>query len=311
VADISGIGPRTAAALADADVGSLQELCALTAGEADAIADLVTGLSRAGMHRALAEAQFHLLGDDGAHAAGALVQAGFDTLDALLAASTSRVQTLTGLDEVRALALQVQAARTGLTFQALLRVVDASGAPIPRPALEVTDSGLAGRNPVAVREGDDEGWVLSPPLRRDRIHRLFVTVGGQRRMVRLVAPGSLVLRRTIVLADPPRRSPMTPAKPLVLGRGHFLFEQVALPDCQDQVFRVGATDTGVTCAHAVVRSVVPFGVVTGVLRLPAADVPGSEGDYVTVDAGALRAASDAERDDALRSRGGALLGRWP
>lgn len=309
VTDLDGVGPRTGAALAELGLRSMQELSALTPEQADSVADLVAGLSREGMRRVVDESQFHLLGQS-ADVAGALVAAGYRDLLALLAAPTSRIQDVTGLDETQALALQVQAARTGLTFQGLLHVVDGAGAAIARPVVEVGNAGLGGHAPVATRTGDADGWVLTPPLRRDRAHRMHILADGHRRMVRLVAPGGLILRSTIVLQEPPRRAPMQAQKPLVLGRGQFVFEDVAIADAEGHVFRVGVTEGGQTSLHAAQRSLIPYGVVTGVLRLPAADVPGTEGDFVCVDAGTVRPATDHERDDALLSRGGALIGRW-
>jgi hypothetical protein len=314
VEHLTGIGPRLAGVLDGFGFGSVQELSGLHPGQADALAEVVAGVSPAGMRRAVAEAAFHLVGSDGALLAATLVDNGITSLLELLAAPTQRVVNLGGggWDTARAAVLQLDAARARLTFQVLLRVLDGDGAPVGLPRVEVADSGLADIRPVVMREGDDQGWVVTPPLRRDRVHHVFVVVSGHRRVLRVNAGFGPVQRRTMVLSAPPRRGPVAPAQTLVVGPAYPLVDEIGLGQAQDgQVFRVGPTQGAEVPLRAMVRSFVPGGVITEVMAVPTTALPAGsvEGSYVVVEAGALRAARDDERDDALRSRGGLLAGR--
>lgn len=313
VDSITGIGPRIAEVLADLGFGSVQALAALRPDQAESLADVVAGLSPAGMQRSVAEATFHLLSPDGGLLAAALVEDGITSPLELLAAPTQRIENLTpGWETARVAALQLQAARVGLTFQVLLRVLDGGGDPIARPRVEVANSGLADRRPVVAREGDDDGWVLTPPLRRDRAHRVFVLAAGFRRTLRVTADWGLVQRRTLVLSDPPRGGPVTPERTLLVGPATYLLDEITMAQAVDgQVFRVGDTQQAEVPLYSAQRSYLPGGVITVVLRVPPTELPNGAvaGNYVAVEAGAIRPAGDDERDSALQARGGLLAER--
>jgi hypothetical protein len=241
-----------------------------------------------------------------------LVDDGIASPMELVAASTSRIVALggDGWTTERALSLQLDAARSQLTFMVLLRVLDGAGKPVASPRLEVADSGLAQRQPVVQRRGDAEGWVLSPPLRRDRRHRLFVGAAGKRRMLLVSAPQSgAVLRRTLVLTPPLRRAPLRSQGNVLVGPASYLFDEIPLSRAkQAEVFRVGEIADGKAVLRSVDRSFIPGGVVTRVVHVPADAMPrrAPEGEYVVVDAGRLRKATRGERDAALASRGGVV-----
>lgn len=314
VEHLSGIGPRLAGVLDGFGFGSVQELTGLRPDQADALAEVVVGVTPAGMRRAVTEAAFHLVSPDGAALAATLLDNGITSLLELLAAPTQRVVNLGGggWDTARAAVLQLDAARARLTFQVLLRVLDGDGTPVGLPQVEVADSGLADIRPVVVREGDAAGWVLTPPLRRDRVHHVFVVASGHRRVLRVSAGFGLVQRRTIVLSEPPRRGPVAPAQTLVVGPSYSLVNEIALGQASDgQVFRVGPTQGTEVSLRAVVRSFLPGGVITAVMPVPTTALPtgAAEGSYVVVQAGVLHAASDDQCEAALRSRGGLLAGR--
>ncbi len=312
VGNLSGIGPRLADALAGFGFGSVEEMAGLPREQADSLAEVVPGISPAGMRRAVVEAAFHLLGVDGAALADRLMEDGITGPLDLVAMSTARIIDIAGdgWDTERALCLQLDAARSLMTFTVLLRVVDGTGKPVASPKLEVVDSGLAQRQPVVVRRGDADGWVLSPPLRRDRRHHLFISAAGKRRTLSVSAPPTCaVLRRTLVLASSPRRAPLRSRGTVLLGPASFLFDEIPLSRAKSgQVLRVGETADGKIVLRSVDRSFIPGGVVTQVVHVPVDALPSraSEGDYLVVDSGSLRKASRRERDAALASRGGVV-----
>lgn len=312
VGTLSGIGPRLSDELARFGFGSVLEIASLDPERADALAAVVSGISPDGMRRAVAEARFHLLGEDGAAVAAGLLDNAIARPMDLVAASTARIVAIggDGWNTERALCLQLDAARSLMTFTVLLRVVDGAGKPVASPKLEVADTGLAQRQPVVVRRGDAEGWVLSPPLRRDRGHQLFVSASGKRRTLNVSAPpSSSVLRRTVVLATPPRRAPLRPVGNVLVGPASYLFDEIPLSRAKDaEVFRVGEITDGKAVLRSVERSFIPGGVVTRVVHLPADAIPRRtlEGEYVVFDAGRLRKATRGQRQAALASRGGVV-----
>jgi hypothetical protein len=115
--------------------------------------------------------------------------------------------------------LSLNGHRCRLTFATLLRVVDGEGSPQSRPRVEVADSGLADRRPAVTLRGDGQGYVVLPPLRRDRRHHVCVTVGGKRRSVWLTAPSTPLPRRTLRLSGSPRVVPRTPGTTRILVGG--------------------------------------------------------------------------------------------
>ena len=177
--------------------------------------------------------------------------------------------------------------------------------------MEVTDAGLADRRPTVVHVGDAEGWVLGPPLRRDRVHHLSLAAGGHRRSV-LVRPGAPPIQRlTLRFSEPPRSAGVEQhAKPVVLsGRLTFVAEEVPLARARDgEAFRVGRTEGGTTVLVGMNRLLAGMTVVTRTISVPVAQVPAgvAERDVVIVEGANLRKASQAETTQAMMARGGRL-----
>lgn len=312
VDQLAGVGPQLAQALAALGFASVEEISGLRPGQANALADVVPGISRQGMRRAVTEAALRLVSPDAASIAPTLIDEGITDVLRIVAAPT---QTLVGIggsgwNTERAALLQVDAARAQLTFRVLLRVVDDAGDPIAEPRVEVADSGLADRRPVVVGEGDVQGWVLTPPLRRDREHRVFVTADGCRRVLVVRAGFGPVQRRTLVLARPPRRLPSAIDHTVLVGPATYLFDEITLGQAADgRVFRVGELGDTSVPIRSVTRTFTAGAVITEVAQVPISALPAGvrEGAYVVVRAGALQAANDDERDAALCSRGGVLV----
>jgi hypothetical protein len=219
----------------------------------------------------------------------------------------------TGWDRERAATLQLEAARHLLTFITLLRVTNADGVGKARVKVEVPDSGLADRRPATLHLGDGQGWVVLPPLRRDRRHHLVVIESGRRRSLWVTAPKAPVLRTTLRLGVPPRpvaSGSSTPTR--VYSDGvTFVNEAIPLNKVRDgEVFEVIMTDKGFDLVG--VASSVHSGVaVTRVATLPSDALPGTirPASFVTFADGVWRRSSVAEKRKALKSRGGALRER--
>lgn len=314
VDDLNGIGPKMTAELGKLGLGTVEEIASLRPDRADAIADIVPGLSRNDIRKAVAEAQFHLIGPEGRSIAAQLVESGITTLFDLIALPTQQVVTIgqAGWDLARAATFQLEAARESLQFITLLHLVDGQGVPIPSPKVEVIDSGLANRRPVTVREGDADGWIVVPPLRRDRRHMVSVIAASHRRTVLIDRPVGPVTIMRLRIVDPPKRRPTVPVIPLVLGKSAFLFDEIDFADAEEgEVFRVGPTGSSQVRLLGLTRQILPVGVVTRLVRAPKALLASGtiEGSYLTIENGALRLATTAESEAAGISRGGALAGK--
>lgn len=186
---LSLVGPDRAVQFRALGIGSVEELVALGGPRAKEIATAVDGLSQAQfVELLLPEAWFSLLGDLGERGAAALVKAGITSYISLTDAPAGRIASaLSSLkpspDAHECALFQLAAAKAMLTYRVLFQVRNGSS-PTPKPEVTVGGAGFdTSSRPVTVT-GDREGWVLTPPLRRDRSH--LVAVKGGRHIHSLV-----------------------------------------------------------------------------------------------------------------------------
>jgi hypothetical protein len=316
VEELDGVGAQRAQQLAGIGLGTVEEFASLERAALGSAAAVVEGLSeRQMMDNLLPQAWFHLLGDDGAAAAAVLVDAGIDNYVKLIAAPASRLDNLLGddWDRDRVAQLQLAASRAIWCFQVLLQVFDKNGDP-RAPILQVGGSGFDGGARVVTRDGDEQGWVISPLLRRDRAHYLRVVVQSQGRSVYVRPKPSQVSRFTVLLARDPRsidEATLSPKPRLLSGMEIMITERSQLSElAAGTPLQVATIENDVASLLGLYRQLQGHSVVVPEVDVAAAALPqrAQAGSIVVVEnQGGIRMARTQEKRAALAARGEDLI----
>lgn len=315
---LDGVGPDLAGRLESAGLGTVEELASVERSGLRGVAAAIDGLSeRQLLENLLPQAWFHLLGEDGAAAAKALVDEEIDSYLRLLAVRTNRVVNLMGpeWDRDRAAQLQLEASRAMWCFQPLLLVADGDGKPVKGPRVQVGGVGLDRAEQTVERTGDANGWLLCPPLRRDRGHHLSVVAGRARRSVYVRPTATQVQRVNIRLTAKPRarldESDAQVRTRLLTGRETLVFDPVTRsrlkPGTPMRVNRAQGDGVPLTGIH---RRVEGNAIVVTRIEVAPEDLPKKAvaGSVVIVDDNGFRMARAAELKRLMEARGAKLAG---
>lgn len=193
---LDGVGPEHAKQLSKYAVRSVEELLSLSSSRLWVLADSVPGISAAQLRQSLLpQARFMLVRDIDEIVAKAIARCGYRHYEDLMVARPSLVHeclvehlgdAAPSLDEVPQ--LQLAAAREMNQGLVIFHVLDGdTGQHVGSPRLVLSGTGFSLGTSAVVRHGDESGWVVSPRLQRDRIHRGILQASGYRRQsVRVV-----------------------------------------------------------------------------------------------------------------------------
>jgi hypothetical protein len=222
------------------------------------------------------------------------------------------VQILSGLnpapDESECAELQITAAKAMLTFRVLLHVTQAGGPIKP----EVTICGVGfdpARRPETI-EGDSNGWVITPPLRRNRMHLLSIKAGQYRRTLRISATGHAPVKKINVSFYQPPRLPEQASNVVRILRGDetIVSERIESPArlAANAALLVGSKDDNGDYRLTNAQRILSAGVITvQTLNVAPSQLPQQidVGDMVIYESGGMfRKATTSEWDSVMAPR---------
>jgi hypothetical protein len=189
ISDLDGLSAAAARGLAVHDIRYIEQLLALRPATAEALGDMVKGLTRAGVtERLVPQARFRLQGPLGARCASALVASGYrnyaevvETPSATLHGKLADNMRRDAPDEREVEQLQLESARAMMTGLVFIRALDAAtGKPLKRSVLAFASPSSAGYTQAVVRRGNKFGRIAPIRIIRGTVRNGLFSSPGYR-----------------------------------------------------------------------------------------------------------------------------------